>query len=182
MMTVDKRKELQVETVQRQRGAQVGVLLGQVLALMDPFPVALEEDLKRGLGPAAQLDGVALDDPFARLRSTHGAHRPAQRTRTRAALFHCGSPGEAPPPSGSSSSVVELPRSDGLFPPRPPHAHYLIRADSGCERVVSEDDGFSVQCRVPSPADRRPCWTLMSTRAPEVCSHKACSPADMKHG
>ena len=43
-------------------GAQVGVLLGQVLALMDPFPVALEEDLQRGLGPAAQLDGVALDD------------------------------------------------------------------------------------------------------------------------
>ena len=43
-------------------GAQVGVLLGQVLALMDPFPVALEEDLQCGLGPAAQLDGVALDD------------------------------------------------------------------------------------------------------------------------
>ena len=43
-------------------GAQVGVLLGQVLALMDPFPIALEEDLKRGLGLAAQLDGVALDD------------------------------------------------------------------------------------------------------------------------
>ena len=36
-------------------GAQVGVLLGQVLALMDPFPVALEEDLQRGLGPAAEV-------------------------------------------------------------------------------------------------------------------------------
>ena len=33
-----------------------------VLVLVHPFPVALEEDLQGGRGPAPQLDGVALDD------------------------------------------------------------------------------------------------------------------------
>lgn len=42
--------------------AKVGVLLGHVLTLVDPFAVALEEDLKSWLGLTPQLDGVALDD------------------------------------------------------------------------------------------------------------------------
>lgn len=42
--------------------AQVGVLLQHVLALMDPFSIALEEDLQRGPSLAAQLDGVTLHD------------------------------------------------------------------------------------------------------------------------
>lgn len=42
--------------------AKVGVLLGHVLTLVDPFAVALEEDLKSRLGLTPQLDGVALDD------------------------------------------------------------------------------------------------------------------------
>lgn len=42
--------------------AEVGVLLGHVLTLVDPFAVALEEDLKSRLGLTPQLDGVALDD------------------------------------------------------------------------------------------------------------------------
>lgn len=38
------------------------MLLGHVLTLVDPFAVALEEDLKSRLGLTPQLDGVALDD------------------------------------------------------------------------------------------------------------------------
>ena len=41
---------------------QVGVLLRHVLALVDPFAVALEEDLQGGPSLTPQLDGVALDD------------------------------------------------------------------------------------------------------------------------
>ena len=41
---------------------QVLVLVGKVLVLVDPLAVALEEDLQRRRGAAAQLDGVALDD------------------------------------------------------------------------------------------------------------------------
>ena len=40
----------------------IHVLLRRVLILMDPFPVALEEDLQGRYGPTAQLDGVALHD------------------------------------------------------------------------------------------------------------------------
>ena len=73
----------------------------------------------------------------------------------------------------SDGSLTFSPSSDGLsllLLACPPRAHNLIRADSGRERVVSEDEGFSVrvQCRAPSPADTQPCWTIMSTRAPEV--------------
>ena len=38
------------------------MLLRQVLALVDPFSIALEEDLESGPGLAPELDGVALDD------------------------------------------------------------------------------------------------------------------------
>lgn len=38
------------------------MLLGHVLALVNPFTVALEEDLERGPGLTPELDGVALDD------------------------------------------------------------------------------------------------------------------------
>lgn len=40
----------------------VQALVGHVLVLVHPLPVALEEDLHGGHGPAAQHDGVALDD------------------------------------------------------------------------------------------------------------------------
>ena len=42
--------------------ALVGVFLRLVLALVDPLPIALEEDLQGGASPAFELDGVALDD------------------------------------------------------------------------------------------------------------------------
>lgn len=38
------------------------MLLRHVLALMDPFAVALEEDLQSGASATSELDGVALDD------------------------------------------------------------------------------------------------------------------------
>lgn len=38
------------------------MLLGHVLALVDPFAVALEEDLKSRPSLTPELDGVALDD------------------------------------------------------------------------------------------------------------------------
>lgn len=38
------------------------MLLRHVLALVDPFAVALEEDLKRWPSLTPQLDGVTLDD------------------------------------------------------------------------------------------------------------------------
>jgi hypothetical protein len=38
------------------------VFLRLVLALVDPLPIALEEDLQGWPGPALELDGVALDD------------------------------------------------------------------------------------------------------------------------
>lgn len=41
---------------------QVLILLGEVLVLVHPLPVAFEEDLQRGCGPTAQLNGVAFDD------------------------------------------------------------------------------------------------------------------------
>lgn len=41
---------------------QVLILLGEVLVLVHPLPVAFEEDLQRGGGPTAQLNGVAFDD------------------------------------------------------------------------------------------------------------------------
>lgn len=41
---------------------QVGVLLRHVLALVNPFAVALEEDLESGLSLTPELDGVTLDD------------------------------------------------------------------------------------------------------------------------
>lgn len=43
-------------------GVEVLILLGEVLILVHPFAVALEEDLQGGRGSAPQLDGVALDD------------------------------------------------------------------------------------------------------------------------
>lgn len=41
---------------------QVLILVGKVLVLVNPLPVAFEEDLQRGRRSAAQLDGVAFDD------------------------------------------------------------------------------------------------------------------------
>lgn len=38
------------------------MLLRHVLALVDPFTVALEEDLKSGPSLTPELDGVTLDD------------------------------------------------------------------------------------------------------------------------
>lgn len=38
------------------------MLLRHVLTLVDPFAVALEEDLKSWLSLTPELDGVALDD------------------------------------------------------------------------------------------------------------------------
>lgn len=38
------------------------MLLRHVLALVNPFPVALEEDLESGPSLTTELDGVALDD------------------------------------------------------------------------------------------------------------------------
>lgn len=38
------------------------MLLGHVLALVDPFAVALEEDLESRPSLTPELDGVALDD------------------------------------------------------------------------------------------------------------------------
>lgn len=38
------------------------MLLRHVLALVDPFAVALEEDLESGPSLTPELDGVALDD------------------------------------------------------------------------------------------------------------------------
>lgn len=38
------------------------MLLGHVLALVDPLAVAFEEDLKGRTRLTAELDGVALDD------------------------------------------------------------------------------------------------------------------------
>lgn len=38
------------------------MLLGHVLALVDPFTVALEEYLESGPSLTSELDGVALDD------------------------------------------------------------------------------------------------------------------------
>lgn len=40
----------------------VHIFLDRVLVLVNPFPVALEEDLQGGSGTAPQPDGVALDD------------------------------------------------------------------------------------------------------------------------
>lgn len=42
--------------------SQVSVLLRHVLALVDPFTVALEKDLESGPSLTPELDGVALDD------------------------------------------------------------------------------------------------------------------------
>lgn len=40
----------------------VHVFLDRVLVLVNPFPVALEENLQGGCGTAPQADRVALDD------------------------------------------------------------------------------------------------------------------------
>lgn len=75
---------------------EVLILLGEVLVLVHPLPVALEEDLQRGHGTAAQLDGVAFDD-VGLLRLLDEVRQGALRRGQRVGLSIPGGACEAEP-------------------------------------------------------------------------------------